>query len=106
MNAQLAIQVGAQFFSQTAGVPNPGRLLESSRELLKTTNDGHASRDKAVGVCAGGPGYEHASRFPGGPDIDPELRLAELKDKLQPHIYHQPTTLQEEDARGLPPDVW
>lgn len=39
MSAQLAIQVGAQLFSQTAGVPNPGRLLESSRELLKTTND-------------------------------------------------------------------
>lgn len=67
---------------------------------------GNGSRDKAVRVCAGGPGYEHASRFPGGPDIDTELRLTELKDQLQPHIYHQPTILQGEDACGLPPDVW
>ena len=56
---------------------------------------------KAVWVCAGGPSFEHASWFPGGPDIHPEL-----KDKLEPHIYHQPAALQEEDARGFPPDVW
>lgn len=55
---------------------------------------------KAVRVSAGGPSCEHASQFPRGPDIHPELR-----DKLEPHIYHQPTALQEEDVRGFPPDV-
>lgn len=36
----LATQVGTGLLSQTARVLNTGHLLESSREPLKTTNDG------------------------------------------------------------------
>lgn len=38
-NIKLALQGGAQLFSYTTGVLNPGHLLESSRELLKMTDN-------------------------------------------------------------------